>query len=112
MNRDVGIPANPKGGLSDANAWGSFFKGNSTEGVRLGYKPSNLGIGQAAIKNGYASSSILPIAGVPTSAPFSVAPPAPEMMGGGTQLAAVPSADEYLGNVINSSREYLKRFAV
>lgn len=130
-----GIPNNPKGGLSSAEDWGAFFKGNSPTGVRIGYAPASPSIAAAAFPTGQPRMTtgnltdggyvgpITPTGNLPdvptpgfstpegnadTANPFPNLP-APGM-DGLPAFTSTPPATEYLGNVISTARDYLKRF--
>ena len=102
----LSIPSEFGKGLSDSGAWGSFFKGNSPTGVRMGYTANSQSIADAAYPMAFP---------VQRQSPAFSDNPAPLGPLGGTrdQLAVdnnAPSSSEYLGTVISSAKNWMKRF--
>ena len=115
---NLGIPGNPEGGLSDSTAWGSFFKGNSPTGVRLGFRATNPAIAAAANPLA-ATSAPTPNPAAPmgnTDADWRLVPglypesePDGSVPGFPGLASSTPNRAGYLDNVINTAQNFLRR---
>lgn len=89
-------------GFTNNEDWGSFFKGNSPVGVRMGYKAASPQIAAAA----FPAPAQLPqtplISDNPT--PLPAMPASPSSM-----VASAPTAPDYLGTVISNAQDWMKR---
>lgn len=95
MNREAS-------GFTNNEDWGSFFRGNSPVGVRMGYKAASPQIAAAAFptpaqlpQTPLVSDNPLPLPAVP-AAPSSV-------------VASSTPAPDYLGTVISNAQNWMKR---